>query len=575
MSRRRRARAEGEGKGRRMSLEIAKGHIRNRQPEQAIPILTQLVAQAPGDMEAHYWLASSLLGAGKLAEHEIALNDARSIHAFRILRSNGFDVERMKKDPAYALEIGILCYSANVMSASSLAIGLGLDLNNPSPDALLRYGLSLQHQGRLNDARNVYQLMADVFTKSSDVQLNIILHMHDNDRLESVKNSADRWVQGQKRNILKSNLDPSNSKELDRVIRIGYVAPSFLKNQLEHFIRPVIESHDLNSFQVFLYGEGEISNEEIRQYADYTDTSELSNFDLCKRISDQRIDILVDLWGHFAGNRAEIFIMKPAPIQCAWINFVFTTGISEIDYTLHPSEFISESEMMAFKEEVWPIGPISAPFRPYQNRPDVLPTPALKNGFITYGSFNNPIKLSNETIAAWSAILTSRPEDRLLLKYKYFFDPALRRATQARFAAFGVDPEQILFRGHSQVDEYLQEFQDIDLALDPSPCPGGTTSLDAISNGVPVLTQTGRDFYSRIGSYCLLPCGFPELVTEDWSEYVVRALELTSDYAALDALRQRIRPGFEASPYRDEVGFTRRLEGEFRKMLKRWAETAA
>jgi len=216
-----------------------------------------------------------------------------------------------------------------------------------------------------------------------------------------------------------------------------------------------------------------------------------------------------------------------------------------------------------------------APFRPLPGRPDPVPTPALKNGYVTFGCFNNPAKLSEMSVAAWSLILAARPKDRMVLKYSYFEDPVLQRVTRARFAAYGAQPEQIEFRGHSSGPEYLRQFQDIDLALDPSPCPGGTTSCDALANGLPVLTQRGEDFYARIGVPAIEPCGVSELIVDGWDDYVARALDLTADFEALNALRARVRPGFEASPYRDEVGFTRKLEAVFRQMFAGWLEASA
>ena len=126
------------------------------------------------------------------------------------------------------------------------------------------------------------------------------------------------------------------------------------------------------------------------------------------------------------------------------------------------------------------------------------------------------------------------------------------------------------FRGHSAGPDYLREFGDIDLALDPSPCPGGTTSSDAIANGVPVLTLRGRDFYSCIGIVCVEPLGLHELVADSWDEYVARALDLTADVEALDQLRRRTRESFEGSLARDEAGFTRLLEAAFTEMYRRW-----
>ena len=161
-----------------------------------------------------------------------------------------------------------------------------------------------------------------------------------------------------------------------------------------------------------------------------------------------------------------------------------------------------------------------------------------------------------------------------MLKYGAFVDPVLQEATRARFAARGVDPERLDFSGHSTGDEYLAAFGELDLALDPSPCAGGTTSSEAVSQGVPLVTLRGPDFYGRLGVLRLEPLGLHSLVAESWDDYVDRALAVTADLRALDALRQSMRARFDGSILRDEAGFARRLEAAFRQMYAIW-ETGA
>jgi predicted O-linked N-acetylglucosamine transferase (SPINDLY family) len=358
-----------------------------------------------------------------------------------------------------------------------------------------------------------------------------------------------------------------NDRRADRRLRIGYVGPSFARNQLAQFLLPVLEAHDKDAVDVFLYCADARTEGEPPGRCTIRTIGGVPDAQVAGQIRADRIDILVDVWGHFAH--------RPAPIQVAWINFVQTTGLDCMDYVLHADSMAVPGTADYFTETIWPVGPIVAPSRPAAERPDPVATPAIGNGFVTFGSFNNPAKLSAPTVAAWARILKARPRDRLVLKYSYFDDPVLQRATQARFAAHGAQPEQIVFRGHSTGRDYWRAFQEIDLALDPSPCPGGTTTCDALANGVPVLTQWGEDFFSRIGVPVVLPCGLPELIADGWDDYVARALALTADVRALDALRAKVRPAFDASPYRDEVGFTRNLEGVYRQMFTKWLEASA
>jgi predicted O-linked N-acetylglucosamine transferase (SPINDLY family) len=390
-----------------------------------------------------------------------------------------------------------------------------------------------------------------------------------------VKAAAEEWARLYADPLTPTSPSYANPRSTERPLKVGYVGPSFTRSQVKQFILPVLEAHDPAAVEVFLYGAAVETEEGLPDSARKRSIAGLSDTAVADLVRADGIDILVDLWGHTAGSRLRTFARRPAPVQIAWINFVQTTGLSAIDYVLHADSMAAPGTAEFFVEEIWSMGEIMAPFRPLPGRPDVLPTPALRNGHVTYGSFNNPTKLSDATVAAWGAILRARPADRLVLKYRYFSDPVLQRTMQARFAVHGVDASQLEFRGESQAEAYLAEFQDIDLALDPSPCPGGTTTCDALSNGVPVLTLKGEDFYARIGLPGVLPCGLDELVAESWDDYVGRALALTADAHQLDALRQRVRPAFEASAYRDEIGFTRKLEAQYRQMFQLWLDKTA
>jgi predicted O-linked N-acetylglucosamine transferase (SPINDLY family) len=289
-------------------------------------------------------------------------------------------------------------------------------------------------------------------------------------------------------------------------------------------------------------------------------------------IRRDRIDVLVDVWGHNAGNRLRMFTFRPAPVQAGWINFMHTTGLASMDYVLHADSLEVPGTEAFFTESIWRTGAVMAPYRTLGARLGPTPTPALAAGVVTFASFNHPYKLSEPCIAAWARILCARPRDRLILKYGCFTDPVLQRVTRARFAAHGADGAQIQFEGRSEGADYVRAFARVDLALDPSPIPGGTTTMNFIANGVPVLALKGEDFYARTCVPLLEPCGLGALAVDSWDAYVETALALAGDLDRLSALRAAVGPGFDASPYRDEVGFTRRLERDFRLMFDRWCE---
>jgi predicted O-linked N-acetylglucosamine transferase (SPINDLY family) len=544
-------------------LAVAIGHLQAR------------VMEAPSDHEARYWLATAAAAAGAGDQATALLAEARTLHAYAVMAAAGADVARLGSDKAYAAQIGGTLYANKYMAAATECYGRALDFDNLDPTLMLSYGLSLQHQGRIREAVDVFTAASEVFADPAVHQFLLYPLFCVEDRMARVSAESRRW--GQLYAPDPGGAPPvfSNARTADRRLRIGYVGPSFTRNQVAPSTVPVFEAHDPQAVEVFLYTPDPAAEGPLPATCTVRKIGGLSDEDAAALIRRDGIDILVDVWGHTSGSRLRMFTLRPAPVQFGWINFMQSTGLTCMDYVMHADSMEVAGTEAYFTEEIWRTGEIMAPYRPSPDRHPPVPTPALKNGYITFGSFNNPSKLNDATVAAWASILKARPNDRLVLKYGMFVDPVLQRVTQARFAAHGARPDQLEFRGHTTGPDYTREFQDIDLALDPSPVPGGTTTVDAIANGTPVLVLKGDDFYARTPLPLLLPCGLGELVAESWDDYVEKALAITADVTTLDALRARIRPAFDNSPYRDEVGFTRRLEADYRRMFQRWLDKTA
>jgi protein O-GlcNAc transferase len=541
---------------------------------EAVELFYAISQAKPADCESRYWLYSALVASGHLEIAGPTLDDARNLHAVTVIRSVGGDMERFRTDPAYCGALGMQLYQAKLMGPATLAFGKALDLDNPDQTFMLSYGLSMQHQGRLEGAMEVFRLAAETFASPIIHEFMLCPVFIAQFSLAQMADEARKWGELYARPAASKPVAFANSRDIDRPLRIGYIGPTFTRNQVTQFLLPVIEAHDPMAVDVHLYCADPETEGPLPATCKLRRIGKLPSEDVAAMIRDDQIDILVDIWGHTAGSCLPVFALRPAPIQVAWINFLQSTGLPCMDYVFHCDGMAVPGTEAFFTEKIWSLGELMSPSRPASDRPDPIPTPALKNGYVTFGSFNNPAKLNEKTVAAWSRILRERPDSKLILKYSYFIDPVLQRVTQARFAGYGANPAQLEFRGESRGLDYLREFQDIDLALDPSPAIGGATTHDALGNGVPVLSNMGDNYYARSGACTVLPLGIPELVADDWDDYVQRALDLTADFEALDQLRSRIRPAFEASSYRDEAGFTRILEGAYREMFARWATTA-
>jgi protein O-GlcNAc transferase len=539
-------------------------------PHTAVAVFEALVAGDPANAEARYWLASALLTAGDSQGAAAAMDDARILHTLALARTMGADIDRCRSDAAYGGDIATRLYGQDRVAMSGVVRALALAGGTIDAAGLLHYGLALQHQGRAEEASEVFQAVVENFPSAAAHQFLVYPQLLCDD--SDIRHAAVTrdWAR------LYAPVGPrprhANPGLSGRKLRIGYLAPNFSRSQLRQFITPVLEGHDPAEVTVTLYPAAGETETTWPDWIQVRAIGALSDTDAADLIRRDGIDVLADCWGHSAGSRLAVFARRPAPVQVAWINFMQTTGLSQIDYVLHAAAATPANAETLFTEDIWTLGPVFTPFRPASGRLPTAPTPALGAGRLTFGSFNHPAKLSDRTLDAWGAVLRQAPTSVLLLKYRYFDDPVLQRVTQARFAARGVAPERIIFSGHSGGEAYFRAFTEVDLMLDAWPAPGSTTTLEALSNGVPVLTMIGATpnggaLYARS---ILQAVGLFELVTATPEEFVERAIELTGDLDRLDRLRARVRPGFEASPICDEAGFTRNLETAFGEMFRRW-----
>ena len=381
-------------------IEEGRAALADGDPAAAAVLFHQLTQALPADHESRYWLYSALVAAGESDAARQAMEDARTLHSGACLHALGIDAPRMKSDRAYCAEVGRQLYANQLMGPASFALGQALDFDNLDANLMLSYGLSLQHQGRMDEAIDVFTAAADLFPNPTVHEFLLYAVFHARDRMQRVSDEARKWGA-----LYADPLTPNapvfaNPRTADRRLRIGYVGPSFTRNQVAQFLLPVLEAHDPKAVDLFLYCANPQGEGELPPGCTLRGIGQLQDAAVADMIRGDQIDILVDTWGHTAGSRLGVFALRPAPVQVAWINFVQTTGMKCMDYILHADSMKVEGNEAYFTEEIWHIGPIVAPSRPSPDRLDPTPTPALKNGYVTYGSFNNPAKLSEMKVQA-------------------------------------------------------------------------------------------------------------------------------------------------------------------------------
>jgi protein O-GlcNAc transferase len=364
-----------------------------------------------------------------------------------------------------------------------------------------------------------------------------------------------------------------NDPDPGRRLRVGYVSPDFRGHCVAHFVEPLLAAHDRRQIEVFCYAEvgtGDATTRRFEALADHwRPTVGQSDDAVAAQVRDDRIDILIDLAGHTANSRLQVFARKPAPVQATWIGFLGTTGLGAIDYIIATEALIPQSQRRHYAETVFDI-PGYATFEAPGPLPDPAPAPVAARGHVTFGCYNNAAKIGGAPIAAWCRILERVPGSRLVLKSSPLADAETRAAFGRRFAAAGADPTRIELRGPSAYQDYLRSYGDIDIALDPFPANGGTTTRDTLLMGVPLVTLRGRTLPGRVGAAILAEIGLDDLVADTVDAYVDVAVALAGDPARLAALRGDVRRRLRQSGLSDTPTLTRRIEAAYRTMWQRW-----
>jgi predicted O-linked N-acetylglucosamine transferase (SPINDLY family) len=288
------------------------------------------------------------------------------------------------------------------------------------------------------------------------------------------------------------------------------------------------------------------------------------------QIHDDRIDLLVDLAGHTAGNRLPLFGRRVAPVQVTWMGYFDTSGLAEMDYLLADPVLVPADSRQPFREEVWRLPGSYLCYRPPDYVPPITPPPVEQAGHLTLGCFNNLTKVNREVVAVWGEILRRLPDARLLLKNRTLADPQMRDRCQALFAAHGVSGERLDLRGPSTHPELLACYQEIDIALDPFPYSGGTTTCEALSMGVPVVTMVGANLVNRVSASFLTAVGLEALVADSPDSYADTVVALAAEPQLLAGLRQELRARMAASTLGDPARFERNLRAAYRAMWRRW-----
>jgi protein O-GlcNAc transferase len=355
-----------------------------------------------------------------------------------------------------------------------------------------------------------------------------------------------------------------------RALRVGFVSADFRKHPVGYFFECVLSRLDRSRIEPIAYSNG-LQNDELTarirpRFAAWHHVADTSDAALARAIHEEGIDILVDLSGHTGRNRLPMFAWRPAPVQVSWLGYFATTGLAEIDYVLADPHVVPPDEASQYVEQIWRLPDCYLCFTLPDLRVPVAPLPARTNGYITFGCFNNHKKLNDGVVALWSRLLRAIPDARLMLKNHQLSEAVIRSETIARFAAHGVQADRLVLEGPSSREAYFDAYRHADIALDPFPYPGGTTSVEGLWMGVPVLARRGDRFLAHLGEMVVRTVGLDEWIAADDEDYLARAIAFARDLPALDRLRASLRERVERSPLADAERFAGHLATAFEQM---------
>lgn len=348
-------------------------------------------------------------------------------------------------------------------------------------------------------------------------------------------------------------------------LRVGFYSADFRNHPVGHLIRPILEQLDRERFEACGYAHLEqrdaMTDELAALPRTWRDVTALSDVEVLECMRADRLDVLIDLAGHSHGGRPRVLRGRAAPVQLSWLGYLNTSGLPEMDGLIGDDEVFPQGCEPLYTERVWrlPLGLFCLQMP--DGLPPVAPLPMRSRGHPVLGSFNHLAKLSDATVALWSRLLQARPDARLVLCSIPLLDERTREFTAARFVACGIDPDRIELRPPQPPGErFLRQYDEIDLALDPLPFSGGATTLDALRQGVPVVTRAGDGMHSRTSASLLHRIGLRDFVAEETSDYIDIANGWLSRPDELAALRAQLRGRLLASPAGDSERYARSFE---------------
>jgi predicted O-linked N-acetylglucosamine transferase (SPINDLY family) len=530
--------------------------------DEAITALDRALAIDPGHAQAHANRGVALHASGRLEEAIAALRRAIAL---------------APRDAVAHTNLGRALHDAGQPDEAEDVLLRAVAIDPGQGHAHNNLGSVQKDQGRVDLALESFgrALECDPGHVAAASNRLFALHLHPDHDAASIATECRRWASRFAAPLAAEIRPHANDRTPGRRLRVGFVSPDLRSHPVGRLLLPLFLHRDRRGFELIAYSDvraGDAVTREFQALADeWRPIAGRSDAEVAALVRADRIDVLVDLAQHTAANRLLVFARRPAPVQVSMLGMPTTTGLATIDYRLTDryldppglDETVYTERSIRLAHGFWCYPPLPG-------APAVGELPALSSGTITFGCLNQSAKLSRPVLEFWIKLLGSLSGSRLLLQAS---SARQRAAILALFAAGGIAPERAVFVPRVPLVRYLEWYHEIDIGLDPFPYGGGTTTMDALWMGVPVVTLTGRTAVGRGGESILQNLAMPELVARTPEEYAEIARELAVDHGRLAALRRSLRTRMEASPLVDTRQYTAEVEGVLRGVWEAWCRS--
>ena len=515
----------------------------------------QAIAIKPEFAEAHSNLGNTLKELGRLDEAEASFRQAIVLKPD--LAEAHYNLGNTLKELG-GLDEAEACHKKAIALKPSYA------------EAHSNLGNTLKELGRLDEAETSYRqaiAMKPDYAQAHSNLLMLIGSMLFND--VRYRDSAAGFVRAVENTVTSRFNTWSHSRDKDK-LRIGFVSGDLKSHPVGYFLEGLLTELQSSSIELFAYPtviEVDAVTSRLKPLFEmWCPLMGFNDMEAAQKIHSDGIHILIDLSGHTAKNRLPVFAWRPAPIQVSWLGYFASTGLPEMDYILGDPYVTAHDEAAHFSEKIWQLPETYLCFTPPDLDLKVAPLPACSNGFVTFGCFNKLSRMTDETVSVRAAILHAVPGSKLFLKDKQLDTESGRNRVISRFAAVDIAADRLILEGISPREEYLKCYGRVDIALSPFPYGGGTTSVEGLWMGVPVITKKGNHFLSHLGESIAHNSGLADWIASDEEEYVAKAVAYASDLEALSDLRNGMRERILDTPLFDIPRFALHFEQAVRAM---------